>query len=539
MEGGDRIVVVPFENRTGDPALDEAGHMLAEWVTQGLHREEIGNAVPAASVARMFGALGEGAGDPVAAMADAAGANITVSGAIRMQGDTVVVSSEIVDAQTGIVIGVTEQVRSSDLSQAISLTTQRIQGLLATHFNFGETFFTMSPPPNMEVYHELLAGREAFYRGDFAEATARFERITELAPDYRSHMAGAAAVQFWTGDYAGAESALLAALADPGRLTSNERLGLEYMLATVQGDLEAEYRTAAAQGGNDPFRVYGHALAAVRTNRAEEALAVFESVDFDSPMAQVNAPLWGIPPVAHHALGDYPQNLTAAREALARYPTDLGVLNLAIAPAAAMGDTELLDSLLSEALDMSGAFEVPPTDTPGWSILLAGLELSAHGHQQAGADMLARSVAWYEEELSRRPDDPALPFASAVARYYSGDLDVLPLFRDWSQAAPDNIDYLGFVGVLSARRGDDQGAASVDARLAALDDAYRFGQHTRWRARIAALRNDLDRSMALLEQSFSQGMSLHFGQDWGWLHIDPDLAPLRDSENFRAFIAPR
>ncbi|MDH3222455.1 MAG: protein kinase, partial [Gemmatimonadota bacterium] len=539
VAGGDRIVVVPFENRTGDPALDEAGYMLAEWVTQGLHREEIGNAMPAASVVRMLAALGDGGGDPVGALADAAGANIAVSGAIRMQGDTVIVSSEIVDAQTGSVIGVTEQVRSTDLSQAISVTTQRIQGLLATHFNFGETFFTMSPPPNMEVYHELLAGREAFYRGNFAEATARFERITELAPDYLSHVAGAAAVKFWTGDYAGAESALLSALADPGRLTSNERLGVEYMLAVVQGDLEAAYRTAAAQGGNDPFRLYSHALAALRTNRAHQALAVLEAVDFDSPLAQLNAPLWGIAPVAHHMLGDYPENLTAARGALARYPADLGVLNLAIAPAAAMGDTVLLDSLLSEALDMTGAYEMPPTDTPGWSILLAGLELSAHGHEQAGADMLARSVAWYDGELSRSPDSPALPFASAMARYYGGDLDVLPLFQAWSQGAPDNVDYMGFVGVLSARRGDEVGAASVDARLAALEDAYRFGQHTRWRARIAALRNDLDQSMALLEESFSQGISLHFGQDRSWLHIDPDLAALRDLESFRAFIAPR
>lgn len=539
-EHTDRIIVLPFENRTGDASLGEAGLMAAEFVTRGLHREEIGSAVPAASVTRMLGALGNDIADPVAALVEGADAQILVSGSIRQEGGVVIINSDIVDVRTGDVIGVTEQARASGVSEAIAIATQRIQGLLATHFNFGQSFFTMSPPPSIEVYHELRAAREAFYRGAFAEATARFDRVTELAPDYLSHIAGAAAVRFWTGDYAAADSALTSALATPGRLTSSERLGLQYMLATVRGDLEEEYRTATAQGGSDPLRVYGHALAALRTNRAREALAVFETVDFDSPLAQLNAPLWGIPPLAYHMLGNYSENLAAAERARALYPTDLGVLNLMIAPAAALGHTELLDKLLSEASSMTGSFEVPPTDTPGWSIILAGLELSAHGQEAEAGDMLARAVSWYREETAQRSDDEALQFASAIALYYSGDFGAaLPAFRALSDAAPDNIDYMGFLGVTLAREGETAEASLIDTRLATLQGAYRFGQHTRWRARIAAFTGDLELSMALLREAFSDGISLHFGQDWGWLHIDPDLEPLRGLPEFAAFIAPR
>src|SRR5207247_9805783 len=66
-----RVVVAVIENRTGDPALDNLGHMTADWVTQGLAQTGLVEVVPSISV--MASSLASGAPDPGAGHLDAAG----------------------------------------------------------------------------------------------------------------------------------------------------------------------------------------------------------------------------------------------------------------------------------------------------------------------------------------------------------------------------------------------------------------------------------------------------------------------------------
>src|SRR5437773_1101811 len=57
-----RVVVAGTEHRTGDPALDNLGHMTADWVTQGLAQTGLVEVVPSISV--MASSLASGAPDP-------------------------------------------------------------------------------------------------------------------------------------------------------------------------------------------------------------------------------------------------------------------------------------------------------------------------------------------------------------------------------------------------------------------------------------------------------------------------------------------
>ena len=52
-----RIVVAPFENRTGDASLDVIGKMAAEWITQGLSRSLETYVVPGTTVMYLSGSL--------------------------------------------------------------------------------------------------------------------------------------------------------------------------------------------------------------------------------------------------------------------------------------------------------------------------------------------------------------------------------------------------------------------------------------------------------------------------------------------------
>jgi hypothetical protein len=48
----DRVLVLPFEDRTGDPALASLGIMAADWITEGIARTGVANVVdPAGALA--------------------------------------------------------------------------------------------------------------------------------------------------------------------------------------------------------------------------------------------------------------------------------------------------------------------------------------------------------------------------------------------------------------------------------------------------------------------------------------------------------
>jgi tetratricopeptide (TPR) repeat protein len=323
-------------------------------------------------------------------------------------------------------------------------------------------------------------------------------------------------------------------------LTSNERLGVEYMLAWVNGDLEEEYRTAEQRSGADPSLVYNHANAALRTNRPGVALEVFETADLDSPFASLWAALWAIPPTAHHALGNHREALLAARRARSVYTEEIGVVNLELDALAALGATASVDSLLSVAERLGSAFNAPPMDTPGWSMIETSLELSAHGHVDASKRTVTRALDWYRTATARDSTSAALRFGRAIATYVHGDLSgARTQFERLLRDDPASTDYLGFLGAIAARQGDTARAESFANTLAAMDGAYLYGRQTRWRARIAALLGEHDRSLNLLRSAFQDGISLAMGQDWFWLHIDPDLASLRDRPDFIALSAPR
>lgn len=74
----------------------------------------------------------------------------------------------------------------------------------------------------------------------------------------------------------------------------------------------------------------------------------------------------------------------------------------------------------------------------------------------------------------------------------------------------------------------------ISEELSKIDRPYLFGNHTYWRACIAALLNDKERAVALLQESFNQG------RDFGaYLRRDIDLEPLWDYPPFKEILRPK
>src|SRR6266704_2583927 len=104
-----RVVVAVIENHTGDPTLDNLGHMAADWVTQGLAQTGLVEVVPSVSVmssSRTPGGHGPGHLDVVGiqTLGRETGAGTVVSGAYYRQADSIRFQVQISAAKDGTVL---------------------------------------------------------------------------------------------------------------------------------------------------------------------------------------------------------------------------------------------------------------------------------------------------------------------------------------------------------------------------------------------------------------------------------------------------
>ena len=95
------------------------------------------------------------------------------------------------------------------------------------------------------------------------------------------------------------------------------------------------------------------------------------------------------------------------------------------------------------------------------------------------------------------------------------------------------VEYLGYLGVLAAQQNAVPAAMAISDRLGRLDRRYLWGEHTVWRARIAALLGDRVAAVALLRRAAGEGYRFAWNH-----HADPDLESLRDYPPFQTLTRP-
>ena len=109
-----RVVVLPFENHTGDAALAPLARMTSDWITQGLSYIEGIEVVPSWSVliAQRTGASTDGKGaDQVRNLVASTGAGLVVSGAYYRQGSSLQFQATITDVAESRIVVALEPVR--------------------------------------------------------------------------------------------------------------------------------------------------------------------------------------------------------------------------------------------------------------------------------------------------------------------------------------------------------------------------------------------------------------------------------------------
>ena len=557
-----RVVVAVIENHTGDPTLDDVGHMAADWVTQGLAQTGLVDVVPSVSVmssSRAPGGHGSGHLDAVGirALGRETGAGTVVSGAYYRQADSIRFQVQISATSDGTVLQALDPVAGS-MSQplaAVEALRQRVMAALATRFDSRLSFWAKAAgqPPSFAAYQAFIQGLDRMVQFDSRGAIGHFRRAAQEDTAFRLPLIFAAHEHMDLGEFSTADSIAHAVERAPGRLSSLDRHYLTWVLAEARGDRQQALETARemaviAPNSETEWLVAQGALA---LNRPREMIAALTALGPDRGLFRGWSVYWFYLTFAHHLVGDHRRELKEALEGRRRHPTDFAVLAAEVRALAALGRAADITARLVEAPSL------PPQ--PGWSpadiALLAALELTAHDHQADAPAAGSWAVRWLESQPSGEAASVAHRFRLALAYYVDGRLDDtrrllqglasekalgVPDYSTtrWIAAItgdkPDHLTFLGFLGVVAAREGKREEARRLEGTLQAMSPQYLYGRHTMWRARIRAVLGERDSAVALVQEAFAQGYP-----HGGVMHLYPSLWTLRDYPAFRELLTPK
>lgn len=549
--GHTRLVVLPFENRTGDVTWDHLSLLASDYVAQSLLQTGLLQVVPmsaASQVTHLFRAQPEADGTALPQrVAGETGAGLALSGAYYLVGDSLRFVVELTDAVGEKLLASPEPVLASrkDPMPGLERLRRLIAGTLAIWVDpaMRQDASQIRSPPSYETAKLMQEGFAAYHR-DFREAARLFQRAFAMDTTYEPARLWQAMAHLDLGEWDTADSLVQLSERNQFRLGPSEKAFLGFQRAGLDGDPQARYRMIKAQStltpGFQTARQLGFETS--KLNRPTEALEILAQVDPTSPQMTGSWTYWWHVVDAHHVLGRHDQELAVARKARNQYPDLLSSLWFEAQALAALGRVDEVNQLLDQSVN----FAAQSLFTPGLLAMWSGLELLAHGDSISAGEAFDRSVSWYQRlphsgrgtELSSTglPGNGGL-MSYGEALYFARQFAKAgEVFAQACSKIPDTPSCLGWDGVVKARQGQrDQALAAIDAigrtdstpRIRVQDQAYH-------QARIAAVLGDRAGAVELLRRAFTHG--LNHGE---WTHRDYDFHTLLDYPPFQELIKPK
>lgn len=535
----DRFLVAPFENLTGDSALDAVGRMTADRVIQGLTDMGSVEVMPLTTLLSAAARPEPGAAATADAMRDLArevGAGRLVSGSYYLQGDQLLFQARISDVRSGGVLRALDVVAAPADSPlvAVELLRTRVRAALAPMLDQESHARAGAPPPTYEAYRDYVAGMEAFMRLDMEAALAFMERAAAADTTYAMPLIVTAIMHMNLGNWAAADSVTSRVRPYRDRLGPMEMAIFDMIAAWVRGDDVAAYDAVRRQHALAPGTIAHYQMAeqARRLNRPREALRILRELAprGAEPVGELRGwrTYWRELAWSYHMLGDHRAELREARRARALYPDDAAVLLHEARALAALGRVDAVERVVQLRLSAP----VNPAPSPAVFMRVAGLELMAHGREDAGRRLLERSADWYAARPAQ--ERPAYRHALARGLYDVGRFDESrAIYTELLDEAPDDLTARAYVGLMAAATGDEAAARDVSDWLADLERPYLFGLNTYLRARIAARLGEPAEAARLVREAMGSGF--RYNPD---LHVEPEFQPMRRHPAFRALLSP-
>ena len=530
-----RVVVVPFDNLTGDSTLDSHGAVAASWITAGLERTDSLSVVPWFVVQEEI--AGVGAGNKVQDLAMLTGAGLVVSGSYFRQGDSVGFRADLTDARRMELLQSLQPVNAlpSTPEQALGQLTERLLGALASILDtdFGDVYAGSTQTPLFDAHVELMAGSELFLERRFDDAIDHFTRAYEIDTTFQLPMISAAIAHSNLGRFSIADSLLRKVERSGVQLSRVPRLTLDWTRAWLSGDNRENLRKARALADYAQSSTWHYAEAAgcLENNYPAEAVRVLERLNPDRGRTRRWLPYWDVLTAAFHMLGDHRAELNAARNGRQRHPDEVDAVVYEVRALAALGRVEEVKDVLEAALAL------PPDATWGHAepAAEAAWEFRAHGSYAAAQQAFALAI---DRLRMHTPDTSRVTehhYALGSTLYGAERWrEAHELFVELAEQSPHDTRFQGYLGVLQARLGNWDAALQISDELAALDQPFGRGENTLWSSRIAALLGDRQQAVELLRSAINEGT--YFGI---WLHRDADFESLRDYPPFQELLRPK
>ena len=536
-----RVLVLPFENRTGDVSLDQLGAMAADWLTEGLLAlTGVVEPVPTEQVMQLLRIQAEESAAPgvdTEGMAEATGAGTVVSGSYYQRGDSLEFQAQVFNILEGAVLGATDPVRGSveEPGNAIGLLREAVTGILAARFDpmMQIEIPASVRPPSYQAFRAYSSGLLAWSEGDYTEALRHLERASALDTTYVRSSVLTISAYVNLGQLAVAESIAVEAGKSSEGIGAYDRLRLDFLLAALHGDRVGAFRavrTAAKMvpGGTTHWAAIS---VAVSVNRPREALEIEGRLHIPEDLGRAPLLYWNGLTRALHMLGEHEEELAVAQRGREAWPSYLPTIAYEVRALAGLGELVELRDRIEECLTLR-----PERGwTPPAVIRTAASELVVHGHPEVAQEVLRRAYEWHESRSSDDARSESGRYDHAQTLYLDRQLDEADrLFTELAAEFPRTVNYLGYLGAIAARQGDRDGAERIAGQLRDWEQPYIRGWHTMWRARIASLLGEEAAAVTLLREALAQGRE--YGPE---LHADLDFQPLWDFPPYQELMKPK
>lgn len=525
-----RVLVLPFENRTGEPELDWVGSMAAEWITRGLLRTGTVDVVPAVPAARREAGPGEGGegeeSPPGPALADFGGAGLVVSGAYYREGDILSMVTRVTAGETGELLRSLTPIRVSTATprDAVEEVRRRVVGALATVLDerLASWAEVASQPPSFEAYRLYSKGLDLFFDLEWAEAGPTLAAAAAADSTFSAPLVWAVYAYENGSMHPEADSLVEVLRGRRERLTPWERTHLELHEASRSGRWEAAHKAAhrlVALAPRSEWR-YKLAVAALRVNRPREAAEVLEATDPDLGWLREWPTFWDQLADAHHAAGEFSAELAAARRGLERFSENGRLAGKQLRARAILGDLELRPEEFAEL-------------APGTMSQLA-LELALHGRSASSERAVELAYRAFRSLADAARDDFWTRFFFArlllVDRRWEAARDSFAVLRTKAAGGSAEKYVRNFLGISAARTGDEATARRMLEQVRA-DERLRPYEVDVYSAGIYAHLGETARAMAALRRGYPAG--------WTRWHAQVSSRPLWEDPDFREWMRPK
>lgn len=559
-----RIVLLPFENRSGDPTLDPVGRMTADWIAQELSKTGLVRPVlPVAAV----DSLRQGDHSPASIRpedlegATRLEAGHLIAGWFTAERDSVFFHAQIARVPTGEIVQVIERVAASasDPSAAVERLRQRTTGALAAVLDSdlrSGASPAASQPPSFEAYRDYARGMELYHRREYRLASEAFHRAAAHDSQFTAPLAWAvrsheAAIYYPNQarrdalEAARADSVLRYLQARLDRLPPWEAAMVEYLGGRMGADPQGAYDALERVVEMTPDPVWVRSLAAMTMgrNRPRDALEILLSLPPELPYPEDWNQLYlRMRMNFHHVLGEYDKEREIYEEFRARYPPEWPTPPVSvpheyfeIRQLAALGRTADLERALEDQADKESGLH-----------FMEAREAKLHGHGETARRSLERDLAWLRQQPPDDDPEELWRWGIAGALYHLGRYEeARPHYeRLLAKARPESdnrILFLGALGAIAAHRGDRAEALRYDRLLAEFDvsigEAWWKRAANLERAEVAAALGDRRRALTLLAEEIEAGLPLY-----GNMHpemFNQEFEALRGHPAYEALTRPR